>query len=55
MLNKVVELITFNIFAHIGRFCAELTNYEQCLHPSETFAYCSAHNNSFLTLHESTS
>ena len=39
----------------IGRFCTEPTNYEQCLHPSDIFAYCSAHNDSFLTLHESTS
>ena len=34
----------------IGHFCAELTNYERCLHPSDTFAYRSAHNNLFLTL-----
>ena len=36
----------------IGRFRAEPTNYEQCLRPSDTFAYRSAHNNLFLTLHE---
>ena len=36
----------------IGRFRAEPTNYEQCLHPSDTFAYRSAHNNLFITLHE---
>ena len=34
----------------IGRFRAEPTNYERCLHPSDTFAYRSAHNNLFLTL-----
>ena len=34
----------------IGRFRAEPTNYKQCLHPSDTFAYRSAHNNLFLTL-----
>ena len=32
----------------IGHFCAELTNYEWCLHPSDTFAYRSAHNKLFL-------
>ena len=32
----------------IGPFRAEPTNYEQCLHTSDTFAYRSAHNNSFL-------
>ena len=34
----------------IGRFRAEPTNYERCLHPrpSDTLAYCSADNNSFL-------
>ena len=34
----------------IGRFRAEPTNYERCLHPMDTFAYRSAHDNSFLTL-----
>ena len=34
----------------IGRFRAEPTNYERCLHPSDIFAYRSAHNNLFLTL-----
>ena len=34
----------------IGRFRAEPANYERCLHPSDTFAYRSAHNNLFLTL-----
>ena len=34
----------------IGSFCAKPTNYEQCLHPSDTCAYHSAHNNLFLTL-----
>ena len=34
----------------IGRFRAETTNYEQCLHPSDTFGYRIAHNNLFLTL-----
>ena len=34
----------------IGRFRAKPTNYEMCLHPSDTFAYRSAHDNSFLTL-----
>ena len=34
----------------IGRFRAEPTNFERCLHPSDTFAYRSAHNNLFLTL-----
>ena len=31
-------------------FSCDPTNYERCLHPSETFAYRSAHNNSFLML-----
>ena len=30
-----------------GRFRAEPTNSERCLHPSDTFAYHSAHNNLF--------
>ena len=34
----------------LGRFRAEPTNYKQCLHPSDTFAYRTAHNNLFLTL-----
>ena len=34
----------------IRRFRAEPTNYERCLHPSDTFAYRSAHNNLFLRL-----
>ena len=34
----------------IGCFRAEPTNYEWCLHPSETFAYRSTHNNLFLRL-----
>ena len=34
----------------IGCFRAEPTNYEWCLHPSDTFAYRSAHNNLFLRL-----
>ena len=35
----------------IGRFRAEPTTHERCLHPSDTFAYRSADNNLFLTLH----
>ena len=35
----------------IGRFRAEPTNYERWPHPSDTFAYRSAHNNLLLTLH----
>ena len=31
-------------------FSCDPTNYERCLHPSDTFAYRSARNNSFLTL-----
>ena len=34
----------------IGCFRAEPTNYEWCLHPSDTFAYRSTHNNLFLRL-----
>ena len=34
----------------IGRLRSEPTNYERCLHPSDTFAYHSACNNLFLTL-----
>ena len=34
----------------IGQFHAEPTNYEPCLHPSDTFAYRSADNNLFLML-----
>ena len=34
----------------IGRLRSEPTNYERCLHPSDTFAYHSASNNLFLTL-----
>ena len=34
----------------IGRFRVEPTNYERCLHPIDTFAYSSAHNDLFLTL-----
>ena len=33
----------------IGRFRAEPTNYERCLHPSDTSAYRSAHNNLLVT------
>ena len=29
----------------IGRLRSEQTNYERCLHPSDTFAYRSAYNN----------
>ena len=32
-------------------FSCKTTNYEVCLHPSDTFAYRSAHNYSLLTLH----
>ena len=32
----------------IGRFLAEQTNYERFLHPSDIFAYRSAHDNSSL-------
>ena len=34
----------------IGPFRAEPSNYERCLHTSDTYAYRSAHNNLFLTL-----
>ena len=36
----------------IGRFRAEPTNSERCLHPSDTFTYRSAHNSLFLALSE---
>ena len=32
------------------KFSWDPTNYERCLHPSDTFAYRSVHNNSFVTL-----
>ena len=32
------------------KFSCDPTNYERCLHPSDTLAYRGVHNNSFLTL-----
>ena len=48
--NRGTGTVYDNCRFDIKRFRAEPTNYEWCLHPSDTFAYRSAHNNLFLTL-----
>ena len=48
--NRGTGTVYDNCRFDIERFRAEPTNYEWCLHPSDTFAYRSAHNNLFLTL-----
>ena len=50
LLDHRTGMIYDSCHFEIGHFCVEPTNYERCLHPSDTFAYRSAHNNLFLRL-----
>ena len=50
MGNRGTGTIYNSCHFDIGRFRGEPTNFKWYLHLSDTFVYCSAHNNLLLTL-----